>query len=182
MERHEWLSQELAGLHYYASILHEGASDAKVAPAGRYACFAAAKYLVEVEDVIPDTDAFGLVDDLFVIFYGLGELNRQGGRHAQSTYGTKPACGGGTVTQKLQEAKTHFSAFWSYMEDQVARGFQEIARAISKEPAHGTELLQTLAHFVHYVSQRPIQVAFTKEQVDGFVRQRQAKKTRTLPS
>ncbi len=176
MDRHDWLARELPNLHNYAMLLYEAATDDRVPVAGKNPCYAAAKYLVESEDVIPDSDTFGLVDDLFVIFYGLNELLRQGGREALAAFGQRAWADGLTLQQKIQEARARFPTFWAYMETEVARGFQEVARQIRKEPEHVNDLLTTLAHFVGYCQQCPIHAFFTKEELDQFLAHRQPRK------
>src|SRR5688500_8944491 len=104
MMRHEWLTRELMSLSWYGHYLLEAINDDKLSQAARSQAVAAAKYLVEWEDLIPDTDPlFGYIDDLFVVLLGLEQLMKIGGREAMSAYGPKPLPGEIPLEQKIKE-------------------------------------------------------------------------------
>jgi uncharacterized membrane protein YkvA (DUF1232 family) len=156
MERHEWLTRELATLPFYARHLLAAVSDPRLPASGRNPCFAAAKYLVEWEDIIPDTDpVFGYVDDLFVVLYGLSELVKFGGREGK-LYGEKALPGGGRVADRIQEAKENFGGFWTYIVKEVGPGFQEIARALQEDPGLLAPLVAEVRTYVQSASQRAV--------------------------
>ncbi len=157
MERHEWLTHELMSLSWYAHYLLEAMSDEELNPGGRSQAVAAAKYLVEWEDLIPDTDPlFGYVDDLFVVLLGLENLMKLGGREAMGKYGQKMLPGNVPVDQKIKEAKDNFSSFWSYVSKEVSNGFQEIQRALRKDDSHVAMLKTMLQNYITAAAQRPV--------------------------
>lgn len=156
MGRHEWLTQELGQLHWYAHYLREALGDGELLPAGQNPCAAAAKYLVEWEDIIPDTDPmFGYVDDLFVILLGLDELLHKGGR-AGKAYGDKQMPSGATIKESIQEAKKSFKSFWDFIAGEVGAGFQHIARALKKDSGYVGQLIEMLNNYIDAYAQRPV--------------------------
>src|SRR5439155_6970423 len=154
MERHEWLTEQVAALPFYAHYLVEAVNDPRVPANGKNACLAAAKYLVEWEDIIPDTDpVFGFVDDLFVVLYGLGELMKLGGREGK-LYGEKTLPTGGRVADRVREARENFAGFWGYIVQEVGGGFQEIARALQQDPKLLPPLVKAVRAYIQEAQQR----------------------------
>lgn len=154
MESHTWLTQEIASLHWYAHYLREALTDPDLPDAGKNPAAAAAKYLVEWEDLIPDTDPrFGYVDDLFVIYLGLDELTHKGGRHGK-TYADMQMPSEQTIGQSIIEAKRRFKPFWSFIVKEVGPGFQHIARAIKKDKGHLDQLVEMLGNYIDAFSQQ----------------------------
>ena len=157
MHRHEWLTRELMSLSWYAHYLLEALSDGSLNTGGKSQAVAAAKYLVEWEDLIPDTDPlFGYVDDLFVILFGMSELMKLGGRDAMMKYGAKMLPGNITLETKIKEAKAEFPTFWTYMTKEVGGGFHEIQRSIRKDEAQVPQLKTMLQNFIQAAGQRPV--------------------------
>ena len=156
MERHEWLTRELASLPWYAKHLLDALNDKHLSASGKNPAFAAAKYLVEWEDIIPDTDpVFGCVDDLFVVLYGLSELIRFGGREGK-LYGEKTLPTGGRIADRVTEARENFPGFWSYIVQQVGGGFQEIARALAQDPTLLAPVASEVRGYIQQASQRRV--------------------------
>lgn len=155
MNDHDWLTQELRSLHWYAHYLREALTDDDLPQAGKNGAAAAGKYLVEWEDVIPDTDPqFGYVDDLFVVFMGLEEILKRGGRHGKS-YGDKQLASGATIAATVTDAKKRFKSFWAFMNAEVGAGFQHIARAVKKDKEYTAKLVAMLDNYVEAYQQAP---------------------------
>jgi uncharacterized membrane protein YkvA (DUF1232 family) len=158
MERHEWITRELMSLSWYGHYLLEAILDPDLNPAGRSQAVAAGKYLVEWEDLIPDTDpVFGYVDDLFVVLLGLEQLMKLGGREAIAKYGPKKLPGEISLEQKIKEAKENFQGFWAYVAKEVGGQFQEIQRTLRKDESVIEKLKTMLQNYVQAASQRPVQ-------------------------
>lgn len=172
MLRHEWLTHELQSLSWYAHYLLEAISDEKLGDGARSQAVAAAKYLVEWEDVIPDTDPlFGYVDDLFVVLFGLEQLMKIGGRDAIARYGSKVMPGDVPIEQKIKEAKENFQSFWGYIVKQVGTGFQEIQRALRKDDSPVEALKKLLTNYIQAASQRPV-TPIDQGSLDAFLKAR----------
>lgn len=175
MERHEWITRELMSLSWYAHYLLEAISDDDLNAAGKSQAIAAAKYLVEWEDLIPDTDPlFGYVDDLFVVLIGFEQMMKLGGREAMGKYGPKPLPGQVPLEQKIKEAKQNFDSFWSYCLKEVSNGFQEIQRALRKDDSHVATLKTMLQNYIQAASQRPVN-PIDSASLDQFLRTRSQK-------
>ncbi|MFC1705509.1 DUF1232 domain-containing protein [Planctomycetota bacterium] len=156
MAPHEWLTQELASLAWYAHYLREALLDPEVLQPGKNACAAAAKYLVEWEDLIPDTDPlFGYVDDLFAVLLGFQQLAHQGGP-AGKTYVEMELPSGATLSQRIAEAKSLFGPFWDYLEKELQVGFREVAMAIEADPAHVDQLVTMLKNYIDGYMERTV--------------------------
>jgi uncharacterized membrane protein YkvA (DUF1232 family) len=180
MERHEWLTQELASLPWYAHYLVEAIEDPKIVASGKNPCLAAAKYLVEWEDVIPDTDPqFGYVDDLFVLLYALSELLRHGGREARRI-GEKTLPTGGRVADRIHEARENFPGFWGYMVQEVGGGFQDVARTLQKDPTLVPPLVAAARSYIQAASQRTV-TPVHPQALEMFLRHRSARAAAKRP-
>jgi uncharacterized membrane protein YkvA (DUF1232 family) len=172
MQRHEWLTQELMSLSWYAHYLLEAISDESLSAACRSQAVAAGKYLCEWEDLVPDTDpVFGYVDDLFVVLIGLEQLMRIGGREVMGTYGAKPMPGNIPLEQKLKEAKENFASFWAYVFKEVSAGFQDIQRAMRKDENIVPQLQMMLKNYIQAASTRPVN-PIDANALETFLRQR----------
>ena len=170
MERHDWITRELMSLSWYAHYLLEAISDPELNPGARSQAVAAAKYLVEWEDLIPDTDPlFGYVDDLFVVLFGLEQLMKLGGREAMAKYGPKPLPGNIPLDQKLKEAKENFNSFWGWIVREVGAGFQEIQRALRKDDSAVATLKTMLQNYIQAAGQRPVH-PIDAASLDNFLR------------
>jgi uncharacterized membrane protein YkvA (DUF1232 family) len=157
MQRHEWITHELMSLSWYAHYLLEAISDESLSMPARSQAVAGAKYLVEWEDLIPDTDPlFGYVDDLFVVLIGLENLMKIGGREAIAKYGPKQLPGNVSLEQKLKEAKHEFAGFWEYVHKEVSGGFQDIQRAMRKDDSYIAQLKTMLQNYIAAASSRPV--------------------------
>lgn len=172
MEAHDWLTHELQSLHWYAHYLREALTDDALPPSGKNPAAAAGKYLVEWEDTIPDTDPqFGYIDDLFVIFIGLDELMKHGGRHGV-TYGDKQLASGQTISDTIREAKKRFRPFWDHMMGDIGSGFQHIARALRRDKTYTDKLIGMLTNYVEAYQQSPRPLEpITEAALDGFMAQ-----------
>jgi uncharacterized membrane protein YkvA (DUF1232 family) len=158
MQRHEWITHELMSLSWYAHYLLEAITDESLSQAARSQAVAASKYLVEWEDLIPDTDPlFGYVDDLFVVLLGLEQLMKIGGREAIAKYGPKQLPGNVSLEQKLKEAKHNFQSFWDFIAKEVGGGFQDIQRALRKDDSYIAQLKTMLQNYIQAAGQRPVQ-------------------------
>ncbi|MHC4392084.1 MAG: hypothetical protein ACYS22_12310 [Planctomycetota bacterium] len=158
MHDHDWLHQELAGLHWYAHYLREALTDGDLPDGGRNPAAAASKYLLEWEDLVPDTDPqFGYIDDLFAIYLGLSELMKKGGRHGKS-YGQKVLPAGHTLQQAVADARSRFKGFWAFIEKEVGPGFQHVARAVRKDKEFVRELVTMLGNYIDAYAQREVPV------------------------
>ena len=173
MQRHEWITHELMSLSWYAHYLLEAITDEGLSQGARSQAVAAAKYLVEWEDLIPDTDPlFGYVDDLFVVLLGLEKLMAMGGREAIAKYGQKMLPGNVALEQKLKEAKHNFTSFWDFVAKEVGGGFQDIQRVLKKDEGYITQLKTMLQNYIQAAGQRPVQ-PITAAALDNFLKHKQ---------
>jgi len=162
-------------LSWYAHYLQEAIMDESLSAQCRSQAVAAGKYLVEWEDLVPDTDPiFGYVDDLFVVLIGLEQLMKLGGREVMAKYGPKQMPGNVSLEQKLKEAKENFAGFWAYVAKEVGAGFQDIQRALRKDEGYIDQLNVMLENYKNAAATRPVN-PIEAPQLDVFMRARDTK-------
>jgi uncharacterized membrane protein YkvA (DUF1232 family) len=169
---HEWLTAHMQGLHEYARVLKDALTDPALAPEGKSAAAAAAKYLVEWEDFVPDQDPlFGYVDDLFVILLGLSELCHAGGPVGMA-YADKKLPSGETLGQAINDAQAMFPGFLGALVGEVGAGFQHVAQQLADDPGHMQRLVPMLATYIDAYAKNPRPLhPLDEASVDAFLSQ-----------